>query len=238
MGILAFTWRLILTIGTGSIFGFIVFWQAFDSAILAPMFIVMSFAYGLAIYLLVLMFTFAQDHRQLGDKLVKRLKNLLGLFIIGMLFFTAVYHLTKLYGTKYHGVEYFLLVDGGVYTLTFWLGHILIGILLPLALMFCPRFSPSRTALAVACGLVVVGGLATMYTIIIGGQAYQLEMFPGMTVINEGYGEAVAKYAKYCPTVPEFLLGIGGIGVALLATAIGIRVLKFLPESLADEAVS
>ncbi|KOR32351.1 molybdopterin oxidoreductase [Achromatium sp. WMS3] len=238
VGILAFTWRLILTTGTGSIFGFMVSRQAFDSAILAPMFIVMSFAYGLAIYLLVLMFTFAQDNRVIGDNLIKRLKNLLGLFILGMLFFTAVYHLTKLYGTKYHGVEYFFLVDGGIYTLTFWLGHILVGMLLPLALMFCPRFSPSRMALAIACGLVVIGGLATMYTIIIGGQVYQLEMFPGMTVINEGYGAEVAKYAKYCPTVPEFLLGIGGMGVALLATTIGIRVLKFLPETLADESVS
>lgn len=237
MGILAFTWRLILTTGTGSIFGFMISRQAFDSAIFAPMFIVMSFAYGLAIYLLVLMFVFAQDGRPLGDKLIQRLKNLLGLFILGMLFFTAVYHLTKLYGTKYHGVEYFFLVGGGVYTMTFWIGHVLIGIVLPLALMFCPKFSPSRIALAVACGLVVVGGLATMYTIIVGGQAYQLEMFPGMTVLNEGYGAEVAKIAKYCPTIPEFLLGIGGMGVAMLATAIGIRMLKFLPESLADEAL-
>jgi len=184
------------------------------------------------------MFTFAQDGRVLGDKLVARLKNLLGIFILGMLFFTFVYHITKLYGTKYHGVEAFFLLNGGVYTMTFWLGHVLIGIVLPLGLMFCPKFSPSRTALAIACGLVVVGGLATMYTIIVGGQAYQLEMFPGMTVLNEGYGAEVAKIAKYCPTVPEFLLGLGGFGVAMLATAIGIRMLKFLPETLADEGVS
>jgi molybdopterin-containing oxidoreductase family membrane subunit len=77
-----------------------------------------------------------------------------------------------------------------------------------------------------------------MYTIIVGGQAYQLEMFPGMTVLNEGYGAEVAQIAKYCPTVPEFLLGLGGFGVAMLATAIGIRMLKFLPETLADEGVS
>ncbi|MDE2089460.1 MAG: polysulfide reductase NrfD, partial [Gammaproteobacteria bacterium] len=54
-GFVAFVWRLVLTTGTGSIFGFLVARQAYDSALMAPMFIVMSFAFGLAIYILVLM---------------------------------------------------------------------------------------------------------------------------------------------------------------------------------------
>lgn len=237
MGILAFTWRLILTTGTGSIFGFVVSRLAYDSAVLAPMFIAMSFAYGLAIYLLVLMVTFDKDGRVLGDKIITRLKNLLALFIVGVLFFTAVYHLTKLYGTKYQGFEAYVLMRGGVYTMMFWIGHVLIGAILPLLVMYHPALRQSRTWLAVACGMVVVGGLATMYWIIIGGQSYALDLFPGMTVLDEGYGAEVAQIARYRPTLPEFLLGLGGVGVALLATAIGIRMLKFLPESLADEVV-
>ena len=83
----------------------------------------------------------------------------------------------------------------------------------------------------------MVGGLAIMYVIIIGSQAYPLEMFPGMTVIDGGFGAASAQLAPYSPSLPEFLLGVGGIAVALLATAVAVRVLKFLPDSLADEAV-
>ena len=49
IGYAAFFWRLSLTTGTGSIFGFLVARQAYDSALLAPMFIIMSFSYGLAI---------------------------------------------------------------------------------------------------------------------------------------------------------------------------------------------
>ncbi len=41
-GIFAFVWRLILTTGTGSIFGWLVARQAYDMAMLAPMFIIMS----------------------------------------------------------------------------------------------------------------------------------------------------------------------------------------------------
>jgi molybdopterin-containing oxidoreductase family membrane subunit len=238
VGVFAFVWRLALTTGTGSIFGFLVARQAYDSAILAPMFIIMSFAYGLAIYLLVLMFSFDQEGRPLGDLVINRLKNLLGVFIAAVLLFSLIYHLTKLYGTKYHGVESYLLLHGGSYSLAFWFGHVLIGALIPLGIIHHPALSRSRTWLASACGLVVLGGLATMYVVIIGSQTYPLEMFPGMTVLDEGFGEAAAQFAPYHPSVPEFLLGLGGMAVALLATAVAIRMLKFLPESLSDEAVA
>ena len=41
---------------------------------------------------------------------------------------------------------------------------------------------------------------------------------------------------EYSPSfsLSEFLLGIGGCAVTLLATFIGIRMLRFLPISLAD----
>ena len=35
------------------------------------------------------------------------------------------------------------------------------------------------------------------------------------------------------PSLPELLLGIGGIGIALIATALAVKV-PFLPQSLAD----
>jgi len=43
-GMVAFIWRLILTTGTGSIFGFLVAREAYDSAVMAPLFIAMSFS--------------------------------------------------------------------------------------------------------------------------------------------------------------------------------------------------
>jgi Ni/Fe-hydrogenase subunit HybB-like protein len=236
-GMLAFVWRLALTTGTGSIFGFLVARQAYDTAILAPMFIIMSFAFGLAIYLLVLMFAFEQEGRPLGDAVITRLKNLLGVFVAAVLFFSIVYHLTKLYGAKYHGVESFFLLNGGIYSAMFWFGHVLLGGLIPLAILYHPALGKSRPWIASACALVVLGGLAAMYFIIIGSQAYPLEMFPGMTVIDGGFGGAAAGVAPYSLSLPELLLGLGGVAVALLMTAVGIRVLKFLPDSLANEVV-
>ena len=109
-GIFAFIWRLALTTGTGSIFGFLVARQAYDAAIMAPMFIVMSFSFGLAIFLIMLLASYTWSKRELGDDIVFRLKNLLGVFVAGVLYFVMVQHLTNLYATEHHDVEKFILI--------------------------------------------------------------------------------------------------------------------------------
>ncbi len=239
IGILALLWRLALTTGTGSIFGFLVARQAYDAAVLGPMFVVMSFAYGLAVFMLVLMFTFADEGRPIGPRILKRLKNLLGVFVAGVLYFTLVYHLTKLYGAKNDSLETWLLLNGGVYTFVFWVGWVLIGGLLPLGIIYHPELSRDRNWVAAACTLVILGGFATMYVVIIGSQAFPIQMFPGQTILESGFFDGVnGQAAPYHPTIPEVLLGLGGVGVALLITAVGVRVLQFLPESLADDAIA
>lgn len=238
VGVLALLWRLALTTGTGSIFGFLVARQAYDTAILGPMFVIMSFAYGLAVFLLVLMFTFADEGRVIGPRILRRLANLLTIFVGAVLYFTLVYHLTKLYGAKNHGFEHWLLLHGGIHSVLFWVGWVLIGGLLPLGILQHPQLSTRRNWIAAACACVILGGLATLYTIIIGSQAYPIQMFPGQTVLESGFFDGVqGRSATYWPTLPEILLGIGGVGVALLITAVGVRVLQFLPESLADGVV-
>ena len=233
-GFSAFIWRLILTTGTGSIFGFLVARQAYDTAILAPMFIIMSFAFGLAIFILVLLGIYKWSDRPLGDSILFRLKNLLGVFNGAVLYFGLTYHLTNLYITENHGIEQFILMDGGIYTKLFWIVQILIGSLLPLALLYHPSTGKSRGWIGIASLLVIIGGLAQMYVIIIGGQAYPMEMFPGKEVVSS-FADGVV--GSYTPSLPEIILGIGGIAVALAATFVGVRVLRFLPSTLADDAV-
>jgi len=232
-GLAAFLWRLILTTGTGSIFGFLVAREAYSSALLAPMFIILSFAYGLAIFILVLMSAVAWSGRTLGDVTLNRLKNLLGVFVASVLYFVVVYHLTNLYMTGKHDVERFILLDGGVYTRMFWIGQILIGGVLPLVLLFSP-LSRSRGMIVLAALLVVLGGLAQMYVTIIGGQAFPMPLFPDK-IVSSSFADGVV--AQYAPSLPEVLLGVGGIAIALLLTAYAIRVLPFLPQSLADADV-
>jgi molybdopterin-containing oxidoreductase family membrane subunit len=77
--------------------------------------------------------------------------------------------------------------------------------------------------------------MAQLYVIIIGGQAYPINLFPGMEVSSSFYDGIVASYS---PSLPEFLLGLGGVGVTLLLLTIAIAALKFLPASLADDVAN
>ena len=230
VGMFAFLWRLTLTTGTGSIFGFLVARDAYDSAVYAPMFIIMSFAYGLAIFLPVLMAAMAWTGRELGDVTFDRLRKLLGVFVAAALYFVAVYHLTNLYITQRHGIEGFVLLSGGVYTKMFWLGQVIVGGVVPLIILFS-GLGKTRPMVAIACVLIVLGGIAQMYVTIIGAQAYPMPLFPGKEVSSSFFDGVVGHYS---PSLPEVLLGVGGIGIALALTAFAIKVLPFIPESLAD----
>jgi Ni/Fe-hydrogenase subunit HybB-like protein len=230
-GFSAFIWRLILTTGTGSIFGFLVARSAYDAALMAPMFIIMSFSFGLAIFILVLMASYKWTGMELGDVVLSRLRNLLGVFVASVLYFTTVYHLTNLYATQHHGVEKFLLLEGGVFTNIFWIGEVIIGGLIPLALIYAPGVKNCRTTLGLVCAMVIIGGLSKIYTILIAGQAYPLEIFPGYEVSSSFYDGA---FNSYTPSLPEILLGLGGIAMALFIVVFALKVLRFLPVSLAD----
>ena len=228
-GLAAFIWRLLLTTGTGSIFGFLVARQAYDSALLAPMFIVMSFSYGLAVYLLVLIAAYRWSERPLADAVLARLKGLLIVFVAAALYFVTVHHLTNLYVAKQLDFEKFILVSGGVYPLLFWVGQVALGSLAPIAILAYPALGRSRAWIVVAALLVVLGAFAQMYVTIIGGQAYPLQLFPGMEVSSSFFDGVVHPYV---PSVPEFLLGLGGVAVAAIIVLLAVRLLRFLPESL------
>jgi molybdopterin-containing oxidoreductase family membrane subunit len=233
-GMLAFVWRLILTTGTGSIFGFLVAREPYNSALLAPLFIVMSFSFGLAVFLLVLMAACRLTGRALGEVVVNRLGRLLGVFVAAVLYFVAVYHLTNLYVPRQHEVERFILLEGGVYTLLFWFGQVLLGGVIPLVLLFSPLANRARRVLAAAAACVIAGGFAQVYVIIVGGQAYPQAMFPDKLVASSFFDGVVAHYA---PSLPEVALGVGGVALALALTMVGLKVLPFLPCSLADRDV-
>lgn len=233
-GLFAFVWRLALTTGTGSIFGFLVARPGYDAAIMAPMFIAMSFAFGLAFFIILVTVTYKATDRPLGDLILFKMRNLLGIFIAAMAYFVVVQHLTNLYAAEHMSVERFILMDGGIYTFLFWVVQVGIGIVFPLALLFNPATGRSCQGINIASMAVIAGGLAQVYGIVIGGQAFPLQMFPGMDVSSSFFDGVVHSYV---PSLPEVLLGLSGIAVTLLIIAVAVKYLPLLPTSLSDAKV-
>ena len=143
-GIVALVWRIVLTTGTGCIFGFLVARQAYDAAIMAPLFVATSFSLGSAVFILVLLGAVSATARPLDDRLLHRLARLQAIFVSVVLYFVVVRHLANLYVAEHAAVERFLLIDGGggVYPAVFW----------------ADRSSPAPSRRSPSCG--VAGGCA------------------------------------------------------------------------------
>lgn len=225
-GFAVFAWRFVLTTGTGLIFAFLIARQAYGSAILPPMFIVLSFAWGLAVFMVAQTALYAWNEKTLDPAILQRKAKLLGVFILGSLYMVATYHLTNLYFAHQSGFERFILLGGGIYTNLFWWGYVWFGSLLPLLLIYTPGLGKGICVTAASL-LVILGGFALLYVFIIGGQAYPLEIFPGYEVSSSF---ADGQITSYDPSVYEFLLGFGGLAIAFLITAVGVHVLDFMPQ--------
>jgi [DsrC]-trisulfide reductase subunit P len=232
----AFIWRLILTTGTGSIFGFLVARELYDAAIMAPLFISSSFVYGMAftVWVLITMCQ-ATGHRLLTTDVSSKLRELFIIFIAAMLYFTAVHHLTNLYAAEHLGVERYILWSGSVFTWMFWGGHVLVGSVLPLLILMNAQFGSSRAGLILASVLMLLGGMAHIYVIIVGGQSYPLSLFPGMDVTSTFQD---GRFANYMPTMPELLLGLAGISIAMFMTGFALKLLPFLPTPVTEDGSS
>jgi molybdopterin-containing oxidoreductase family membrane subunit len=227
VGLFAFLWRLGLTTATGSIFGFLVARAGYNSALYAPMFIIYSFAYGLACFMVVQSVMYKWNNIPMDERILARLKGLLAVFVAAGLYFTVVLHLTNMYFAKQWDFERFLLLEGGIYTAVFWLGQILIGGILPLLMIFSPGSAKNPALIFVAALLVIAGGHAQMYVTIVGGQAFPLDLFPGFAESSSFFDGVVHHYS---PSLWEILLGMGGMATAFILTTAAVRVLKFLPE--------
>ena len=75
--------------------------------------------------------------------------------------------------------------------------------------------------------------MSQLYSVIIGGQAAPLVIFPGKEVIE---GALVAgEPARYLASLPELLLGLGGVAISGLILVIAVKVLRILPGRFGAE---
>lgn len=118
-----------------------------------------------------------------------------------------------------------LLVINGPFKEVFWIGQVLLGTLVPLALLTLPtRKNP--WAVVVACGLIVLGNFALRLNIVIPGLAAEGIRGLAATVNTPRIT------ASYVPSASEWLLTIGIGGLGMLLFGLGERL---LPRAHAEE---
>ena len=225
VGSTAFAWRLILTTGTGSIFGVIHAREVFHSAITAPTFVAVSLTSGTALSTLLLVSTFHLTGRELDKRLVFALRNALIFFLTLVLYLLVVEKFTKFYSPAFYDVEQWIL--GGPYAWLYWLGVVLFGVVAPLVVLFQHNMGNQVSGIMWASGFVVIGLFLFVGFTLLAGQSYPLNMFPGYE-ISSVFQDGQA--GTYSPSLVELFLGLGGIGVSGLIYLLGIRFFRMLPK--------
>ena len=221
-GTAAFTWRLILTAGTGSIFGVLVAREAYHIAIMGPMFIILSLGYGQAFFLVVI--GIFMEREQLAA-VSARLSRLMVIMLVCGMATSAVYHLGNLFLLDAAGFENYLLAGDNIFPWLIWGLHLGVGCLVPLFLLLRSSRGPSAAAMVISGALIIVGGMAQMYALVIGGQSFPMPLIDGYTTTSAFHGAATG----YSPSVWEWMLGSGGYAIALIITVLSLRIFRLLP---------
>ena len=227
VGKLAFGWRIILTTGTGSIFGFLVAREAYSTAVLAPLFIIMSLLYGTAVFYILLRIISKMQNITIPTEITVNIRKLIIIFLLANIYFLILYHITNLYISKQIAIEKFILLDGGGYTTMFWLGQVGLGLLIPLIYELSNKEN-RNFPLTLTSIMIIVGGFFAVAVIIIGGQAFPLNIFPDHTIIESTFFDNGIH--GYTPSIYEYGLGIGGTSLALIIILVLITNLKFIPS--------
>ncbi|MBF0160831.1 MAG: polysulfide reductase NrfD [Magnetococcales bacterium] len=224
-GAAAFGWRFILTTGTGSIFGVIHARDVFHSAITAPTFVAISLTSGTALSILLLVTTFRMTGRFLDVRLVHALRNTLIFFLLLVLYLLIVEKFTQFYSPAFYDVEQWILT--GSYAWLYWGGVVLLGVIAPLLVLFNHQWGNQIGGILLAASFVIAGLFLFVAFILLAGQSYPFNMFPGYelsSVFQDG------QEGSYSPTLVELLLGLGGVGVSGLLYLLGIRFFRLLPQ--------
>jgi len=112
----------------------------------------------------------------------------------------------------------FLLNQHTPYGFGFWVGEILLGIVIPIVLFLAPRFRRRPAALLLGAILATVGIVIHRWNVTVSGLVVPLAYSPGSLVANAPQA--------YTPSLAEWAIALGVVGYALLMFTLGVR---FLP---------
>jgi molybdopterin-containing oxidoreductase family membrane subunit len=210
--------------GVGALLGVNAGQSSFHNAMLPAQFPVLNLASGVAVLLTIVgLFAIVAGNR--GAALLRVLGVALVVLLLAKAYFMWVDYSQVLYSGVPDAVAVAELILFGPYWWAFWILQLLLGIIVPIIILLGPaRYRPP--IVAGIAGILVLVGLAVGRTAII---------FPALSIPDlEGLAEAFhgphLNY-DYVPSLMEWSVTIGVVGLATLAYLIGTDRLPYLRRS-------
>jgi molybdopterin-containing oxidoreductase family membrane subunit len=222
---LAFGWAFCVHSGTGAIFGFGAR-MLYESPLLPAAFVAAAMASGTALMIITIVVLFRVTNRQVDDELIIWLGRFLAICVLIVLYFLFMENAYRVYVVDLRDAGVYYLF-GGLHSIMFWVGLILIGCCIPMFILFRKKTGTSVRWILIASIMVVFGILCERYVIVLPGLMHPPELFPGMLVSGSGVPEG---YVAYSVGYLEILQALGVLGVIGFMFLWGLKNLKLLPN--------
>lgn len=203
--------------GVGALFGVVAARPAWNSGLFPILFLLSALVSGGALLMLVAV-VFQDGLRRNRATVVALGRLVLGLLLLDLLFQASEFLVVGYGGVPGH-VAGLRLITGGPYWWVFWGWQLGLGTLVPLVLLLGPRTREDARWLAAAGLLIALGFLGVRLNIVIPGLAAE-EL--------RGLSEAIASprlSTHYFPSLGEWLLTVGVVGVGMLLFGVGEQLL-------------
>jgi len=162
---------------------------------------------------------------KINDVLIERVAHFVGYLLIGYFYFRAWDALAQAYTYDPGRTEGLHFLTKGPMAFNFWIGEMLLGMIVPMILLLYKPTRMNRFWRMTALLLVAGGVVAFRWDTNITGQLVLLSYIPG----------AAITYTSYRPSLVEILSGLAIIAYGLTAFSLGVKYLRVVDHSLVEE---
>jgi len=185
---------------------------------LSVLFIVSAMAGGPALTVLASMLAGRLSTRvHINDALLEKVSGLIGWVLMAYLYLRFWDALSMTYTYSPGRTEGLQLLTRGPLSFNFWVGEIILGILVPMVVLLRPSLRRVPVLRMIALLMIIGGVAAYRWDTNLAGQLIVLTYLPQ---------EIVARYTDYVPSLIETLAGAGVIAYGLMAFTLGARYLN------------
>jgi protein NrfD len=214
---------LALIIVSGSIFGVIATRPLWNTASLPLMFLISSLAAGSGLLTLLVVLFWPEKRGENYRLILQRLARLTSILLAGGVFAAGVIGFTMLYQGSGNPIraEGINLILSGPYAWSFWIVHILVGVLVPLVLLTMPR---NPLMVGIAAFLSTVTFVAVTLNVVI-----PVLVTPDLEGLATAFVDPKLD-VNYVPNLMEWLMLAFIFGLGSLIYGLGLRFLPLQPH--------
>ena len=163
---------------------------------------------------------------KINDALIERVSHFVGWALVGYFYWRFWDTLSMTYTYEPGRTEGLHLITTGPLAFNFWIGEVLLGIVVPMVLLL-NRKTRLNPFWRMAALLMVVGGVVAF--------RWDINLSGALVLVSYLPGQPTVSYTSYAPSLVEWATGLGVIAYGLLAFSLGVRYLRVVDHRLTDE---